>query len=659
MRISSNLLFCSLCLGLSSFAKAQKNYTITSPNQQLSITVAVGDSIYWSLSQNGKPLVASSSIGLQIENKPFIGFREKVKSSRLSEVNDVVTAVVPVIEKVSKNVFHALQLNFKSGNSLLFRLYDNGAAYRWQTTAKDSINVTQEVVNFKLPLAQHVLWGTDHENQQYQSHYEQLFKDTTLASYTHSQFCDLPLYVATTANTKLLITESDLHDYPNLFLHGTSSNTLTSGFPKVILQSQLVGDRGIKVLQNANYIARTSGTRSFPWRVVMVAAEDKDLLSNNLVYLLGEPNKIKDPSWIHPGKVSWDWWNDNNIYGVDFKSGLNTETYKYYIDFASKYHLPYIILDEGWSRTTTDVMHARQDIDIPTLVQYGKSKNVGVILWSLWQPMDENMEALMSQYEAWGVKGIKVDFMARADQYMVNFYDRFAQTAAKHHLLVDFHGAFKPVGLNRTYPNVLSYEGVKGLENYKWTDAEANPPHDVTIPFTRMAVGPMDYTPGAMRNVAKSDFRASYSRPMSEGTRAHQAAMYVVFTSPLQMLSDNPSNYLQDSLFTSFIAQFPTTWDQSIPLQGDAGQYVAVARKSGTHWYLGAMTNWTERDLELKLDFLANNKTYKITILQDGINADKFPEDYKMTTQTVTSDSILKVHLAKGGGWTAVATPID
>lgn len=648
-------LFVCVCCLLSVNAFPQSRILLKSPGNNLIVEVDTKDSVSWKLTKGNETLLSHAIAGLDIENKPYIGFNEQVKSVEKISKNDIIYPTVAIRQKAIRDVYNELRINFRSGNTIIFRAYDNGVAYRWVTHFKDSINVNNEIVDYTFPDNNRVLWGVE-ENKQFLSHFELLFKDSTIASFSKDQHCGLPLYVSSAAGTKMLLTEADLLDYSNLFFFGTGSNKITSGFPKVILKESLVRDRVTKIEETANYIARTNGSRSFPWRVVMVANEDKDLIENNLVFQLASANTLNNTGWILPGKAAWDWWNDNNIYGVDFRSGINNQTYKYYIDFAARFGLQYIILDEGWSRSTWDIAHPRDSINVHELVTYGKTKNVGVILWTLWQPMDKDMDNILSTYAQWGVKGVKVDFMARADQYMVNFYERLSANAAKHHLLVDLHGAYKPTGLNRRYPNILSYEGVRGLENYKWSDDEATPPHEVTLPFTRMVLGAMDFTPGAMRNATKRDFHINFDAPMSQGTRAHQVAMYVVYESPLQMLADNPSNYLRDTACTGYIASFPTTWDTTIALAGTIKDYVAVARKKGNQWFIGAMTNWTPRDLNLHLDFLDANKKYKVKILADGINADRFAEDYRISYAEWLKGEEVSVYMQPGGGWSAVLT---
>lgn len=648
-------LFIWACCFFSVSAFSQSLIQLKSPDNNLTIKVNTKDSLSWTLIKGNETLLSHAIAGLDIENKPYVGFNEKVKSIDRVSKNDVIYPVVAVRQQAIRDVYNELRINFRNGNAIILRAYDNGVAYRWITHFKDSINVKNEIVDYVFPDNNRVLWGTE-ENKQYLSHFELLFKDSTMASFSKEQHCGLPLYLSSASGTKMLLTEADLLDYSNLFFFGTGGNKITSAFPKVILKESLIRDRGTKIEENANYIARTNGSRSFPWRLIMVANEDKELIENNLVFQLASPNIIKDTAWILPGKAAWDWWNDNNIYGVDFRSGINNQTYKYYIDFAARFGLQYIILDEGWSKTTWDITHPKDSINVPELVAYGKTKNVGVILWSLWQPMDKDMDNVLSTYEKWGVKGIKVDFMARADQYMVNFYERLSANAARHRLLVDLHGAYKPVGLNRRYPNILSYEGVRGLENYKWSDDEATPPHEVTLPFTRMVLGAMDFTPGAMRNATKRDFHINFDAPMSQGTRAHQVAMYAIYESPLQMLADNPSNYLRDTVCTRYIASFPTTWDTTVALEGKIKEYVAVARKKGNQWFLGAMTNWSYRDLILHLNFLDANKKYKVKILSDGINADRFAEDYQISNAEWVGGQDISIYMQPGGGWSAILT---
>ncbi len=440
-----------------------------------------------------------------------------------------------------------------------------------------------------------------------------------------------------------------------MFLRGSGKNPfgLIGKFAGYPLEVKPKGDRDVPVSKHADFLAKVDGPRSFPWRVLIVAENDADLILSELIYKLASPLKLDDTGWIKPGKVAWDWWNANNIYGVDFKAGINTETYKYYIDFASKYGLQYINLDEGWY-PPGKLLQVVEDINMEELVAYGNTKNVGVILWVTWKDLDENLDAALQKFANWGIKGIKVDFMQRDDQWMVDYYQRVAQKAAEKQMLVSYHGAYKPTGLSRAYPNVITYEGVMGMEQSKW-GTDANPNNDLLLPFIRMVAGPMDYTPGAMKNATKSNFRTIGKEPMSSGTRCHQLAMYVVFESPLQMLADNPSNYYREPECMIFLKEVPTVWDDTKVLKAKVGDYLAVARRSGEKWFVGAMTNWAERDLDLNFNFLPEGN-YKLRIWQDGANAHRHASDFKMLETNIQSGANLKIHLAPGGGWSAILT---
>jgi alpha-glucosidase len=445
-----------------------------------------------------------------------------------------------------------------------------------------------------------------------------------------------------------------LEDYPGLWLRGTGGTSLAATFPPYPLKEKLQRDRDLHVVESADYIATTTGTRTYPWRVIGVVERDGDLLTNQIVYLLEKPSQVQDTSWIKPGKVAWDWWNANNVYGVDFKSGVNTATYKYYIDFAAKYGIPYIILDEGWYKLG-NVLDVVPEINMEELTAYAKQKNVGVILWVVWKTLDDQLEAALDQYAKWGVVGIKVDFMQRSDQPLINYFHKVSRETAKRKMLVDFHGDQKPATMTRTWPNLISTEGVRGLEWSKWS-ADAEPKHNVTLPFTRMFLGPMDYTPGGMLNATKNTFAPIFNRPMALGTRCHQLAMYVVFESPLQMLSDSPSNYLREPEVMDFLGPVPSVWDDTKVLDARIADYVLVARRNGHDWYVGAMTDWTPRELEVDFSFLPEGN-FQMEAFQDGVNADRQASDYKIVKTQVNKATKMKIKLALGGGWAARIVP--
>ena len=578
-----------------------------------------------------------------------LGTNPKVISAKTTSVNETVPTVVAVKSKTIQNTYNQLNLNFKPNYTVSFRVFDNGIAYRFETSLKEDITVKHEEVSLNFAGDYGVLFP---EEETVYSHYERSYLDQKISSLKAGRFASLPTLVKADNNIKIGITEADLFDYPCLFIEATGKTAFKSKYPKVILKADPQGDRGIQNIQEADYIAKTTGTRNFPWRVFMISTEDARLVENQMVFLLSRENKITDTSWIKPGLVAWDWWNENNIYGVDFKAGLDTKTYKYYIDFASKNNIPYIILDEGWTKSTTNIKEANPSLNLQELIAYGKTKNVDIILWCLWNPLDADMDAILDLYAQWGAKGIKVDFMARSEQYMVNFYERTAKACADRKLLVDFHGAFKPSGMARAYPNIINHEGVKGMENCKWSK-DITPEHDVTLCFTRMLAGPMDFTPGAMINKNEKDYAISFSNPMSLGTRCHQIAMYVCYDAPVQMLADSPSNYYKETESTAFISKMPTVWDDTKVLDAKVGDYILMARQKDNHWYLGAMTDWTARSLDVDLSFLGEG-TYEIEMMQDGINAEKSCNDYKRIVKQVTKADHLKIDLAKGGGWAAI-----
>ncbi len=629
-----------------------KEYKITSPNGQISVILSVDTQIKWSASVNNQFVFTNNTLSLDL-GTTVLGVNPKVTSAKTSSVNETLQTVVPVKSRTIQNTYNQLNLIFKPDYAVSFRVFDNGIAYRFETTMKNEITVKNEDVNLNFAGDFGVLFP---EEETVYSHYERLYLDQKISSLKAGKFASLPALVKADNNIKIGITESDLFDYPCLFLEATGQAAFKSKYPKVILKSEPKGDREIKNIQEADYIAKTAGTRTFPWRVFMISTEDARLVENQLVYQLSRECKLTDTSWIKPGLVAWDWWNENNIYGVDFKAGLDTKTYQYYIDFASKHQIPYIILDEGWTKSTTNIKEANPDLDIEKLIAYGKSKNVGIILWCLWNPLDAEMDAILDIYAKWGAKGIKVDFMARSEQYMVNFYERAAKACADRKLLIDFHGAFKPSGMLRAYPNIINHEGVKGMENNKWSK-DITPEHDVTLCFTRMLAGPMDYTPGAMINRNAKDYSVSFSNPMSLGTRCHQLAMYVCYDAPLQMLCDSPSNYYKESESAAFISKMPTVWDVTKVLDAKVGDYILISRQHGNNWYIGAMTDWDARSLDLDLSFLGEG-TYEIEIMQDGVNAEKSCIDYKRIVKQVTKADRLKVELAKGGGWVAICKKI-
>ncbi|HEX8685282.1 MAG TPA: glycoside hydrolase family 97 protein, partial [Pyrinomonadaceae bacterium] len=562
--------------------------------------------------------------------------------------------VEPAVRQKSARVrdaYNELRLEMDGDYAVVFRVYDEGVAYRFETQLpRGEVKVNGEEAAFNFADNYTVFYP---QEESLFSHNERLYVPKPLREIAASAFASLPA-VVDAGGVKVAVAESDVEDYPGLWLRGTGGAGLAAMFPPYPLKEALTGDRDFKVTEAADYIAVTKGTRTYPWRLLGVAERDGDLLTNQLVYLLQSPSRVRDTSWVKPGKVAWDWWNANNVYGVDFRAGVNTETYKYYIDFAAKYGVEYVVLDEGWYRLG-NVLEVVPDIDVEEIIAHGRRKNVGVILWVVWKTLDDQLEPALDRFERWGVRGIKVDFMQRDDQKVVNFYHRLSREAAKRKMLVDYHGAQRSALMTRTWPNLITNEGVRGLEWSKWS-ADAGPEHNLTLPFTRMFLGPMDYTPGAMLNAQKKSFAPVFDRPMALGTRCHQLAMYVVFESPLQMLADSPSNYLREPEAMEFLSAIPTVWDETRALGGKVGDYVLVARRSGRDWYVGALTDWTARELEVDFSFLPEGE-FKVDAYQDGVNAGRFAGDYKKVAGRADRATRLKIRLAEGGGWAARLRP--
>ena len=621
-------------------------HTVSSPDTRTQITIAVGDQVTFAVKRDGVILVRPSPIGMTFTNGIAAGAHAVVKRTSTRSENRTVPRVIHQKSSTVLEAFNERTIEFKDGTSLIVRAYDLGVAYRWSIGWKGETIVSAETFTIDLP-GEPMVWFP--EETSFMSHNERLYTHAALKTITEKQFASTPTLLATEGGKHILISESDLRDYPGLWLNGTGANVLHGLWPAFVLEEQKKNDRDVEPVKRADYLAKTMAPRAFPWRMLAIADHDRDLLTNDLVFLLSEPSQIKDPSWIKPGKVAWDWWNANNIYNVDFRAGINNETYKYYIDFASKHGIEYVILDEGWY-PLGDLLTQEPGIDVPELVAYGKSRNVGIILWVIWKTLQDQMQPALDLFASWGVKGIKVDFMQRDDQWMVNYYWNTSREAAARKLLVDFHGAYKPSGLNRTWPNMLTSEGVRGLENAKWSTV--TPKHCVTLPFTRMVAGPMDFTPGAMINIPEKSFKPMWATPASMGTRCQQLAMYVVYESPLQMLCDSPTNYMREEDCMKFLGPVPAVWDRTIALDAKVGSYVLMARKSGDDWYVGGMTDEEGRVLPLDLSFLGEG-AWTADIWQDGINADRNGNDYKHVTQPVSAGTKLEVRMAPGGGWVA------
>jgi len=656
-------LLLTIALFVISGISAQTSQNISSPNQKLKLKVDMsGDIIRYSISDERGVILNPSEISMEMMSGEVLG-SNPLKSIRKGSRKSVDRMVAsPLYRKDSiRDRYNELTLGYKQ-YKLVFRIYDNGVAYRFETFFKDSITVKNEKASLNFPsgdLRAYIPYVSRQPKEgedfsvQFGTSFENTYAHIPLDSMDAKRIAFLPMLVELPEGRKVAVTESDLHDYPGMYLQHDGGNSLKAVFaprPKTWEQG---GHNNLQyvVKTRENYLAKTAGARTFPWRVIAISREDKELVDNDLVYLLAEPSKVDDISWLKPGKVAWDWWNNWNIWGVDFKSGINNETYKYYIDFAAKSGIEYVILDEGWAvNGKADLFQVIPEIDLPMLVKYASSKGVGIVLWAGYAAMDKEMEKVCKHYADMGVKGFKVDFMDRDDQIVVNFYERMAATAAKYHLFIDFHGAYKPTGLSRTYPNVLNYEGVFGLEQCKWVSSDVDMvTYETTIPFIRMLAGPMDFTQGAMDNAAKWCYFPSWNDPMSQGTRCRQLAEYVIFDAPFAMLCDAPTAYMEEPECTEFIAKVPTVWDETRVLDGKVGEYVVTAKRKGNTWYIGAITDWERRTIEIDLHTLGI-QSGKATLFIDGPNAHRKGVDYQKKIIDVPANGKLNVELAPAGG---------
>ncbi len=659
------LILCLLTILSLNTVNSQNIYNLESPQKNINIKITVDkDFLKYSVTHNNTVVINDSPISMELSDGKILGAAPVVRSSKTESVNENIKADFYKKEYVENN-YNELTLNFKSYYSIQFRAYDDGIAYRFCTKFPKPITITKEniIYNFDedyttyIPYVNPGNFYGDNISKQFFNSFENVYTITQLSQIEDDKLAFLPILVSLKDNKKVVITEANLEDYPGTYLRKNKEKAnslcgIQANYPKTEEQG------GYNMLQylvkeREDYIAKVEGTRNFPWRCMIISEEDKELTNNDMVYRLAEPSRIDDNSWIVPGKVAWEWWNAWNIKDVDFESGINNETYKHYIDFAAEYGIEYVILDEGWAvNKMADLFEVIPEIDLIDLVEYADSKGVGIVLWAGYVAIERDMEEVCKYYSEMGIKGFKVDFIDRDDQKAVNFYYRMAETAAKYHLLIDFHGAYKPTGLSRTYPNVLNFEGVYGLENVKWNQSLDLVTYETTIPFIRMLAGPMDYTQGAMRNANKDNYRAVWTEPMSQGTRCRQLAEYVVFESPFNMLCDSPSSYRDEDECAKYIAEIPTVWDETIAIDGKLGEYVIIARRSGDRWYVGGITNWEGREIEIDLSPL-NLKHDQAIEFRDGVNANKIAEDYIKSNVTITNN-MYKVKMSKGGGFVLI-----
>ena len=654
--------FIAALLIVSGATAAEKEYSLASPNGKIVAKIAAGEKLTYAISFDGKSVVSPSQIALRLTDGEVLGEGCKVVKAKSSSTNSVIVPQLYFRTEIADH-YNALTLSFREGFAVEFRAYDEGVVYRFSTARKADYIVENEVAEFRFaePATTWIAYNnlTGEKNDRYMTSFENTYNHCAVSAVDASQLAFAPVLVEC-AGVKVCITESDIENYPGMFLcNPNGDNALVGHFAPLPSRTEEGGHNKLQgiVRERESFIAKCKAERTMPWRIVLVTDDDRTLAANDMVYRLASPSRLEDTSWIAPGKVAWEWWNHWGINGVDFVTGVNNPTYKAYIDFASKNNIEYVILDEGWAvRYANDLLQVVPEIDLPELVAYANERGVGLILWAGYNAFNRDIEGICAHYSKMGIKGFKIDFMDRDDQAMVDFHYRVAEATARHKMMVDFHGTYKPTGINRTYPNIINFEGVFGLEQMKWSPTSVNHvEYDVTMPFIRMLAGPIDYTQGAMRNASKRNYRPVSHEAMSQGTRCHQLAEYVIFFSPLSMLCDSPSQYEREPECLAYIAKIPTTWSETVVLDGKVGEYIVTARRKGDKWYVGAITSWTPRELTIDLSTLLDSAvSYKADTYRDGANAASRASDYRFEKIQIPADRKLNVKLAPGGGYVAV-----
>ena len=639
-----------LLIGNASFAAKEKKYVLSSPDGTLKVEISAGNELAYQVMHGNDTILSHSNIGLVLENGTIVGKTPRITGERRRKIKDNIESPFYRFKEFVATG-NELDLKLKGGFGIIFRAYNEGVAYRFYTTQSSDIIIKEEQAEFNFK-EDYTAYTTNDKKPMVMA-YQNVY-DITPLSKAQPKLAFLPVTVDC-GSVKLTLLESDLEAYPGMFVQSQQGKYGLKGvFAPYPAKTDFYPWRKQEyVTETTDFISRSRGSRSYPWRVLAITEKDTDMPVNNLVYALASPNRIGDTSWIKTGKVAWDWWNDWNLKGVPFKAGINMDTYKYYIDFASRNGLEFIVLDEGWyDPKSGDMLTVIPELDLPELIAYGKSKGVEIVLWTVFNVLDSQLEAACKKYADMGIKGFKVDFLDRDDQTAVEMVYRIAEMTARYKLTLDLHGIYKPTGINRTYPHIINFESVFGMEEVKWTDIKNNMPlYDVTFPYIRMMAGPVDYTPGAMRNATKADWRAMYYTPASMGTRCHQLAAYIVHDSPFTMLCDAPTNYLNEQECVDFIASLPVEVDSTFIASGELGKYIVTVRKKDVNWYIGGMTNWDERDVQLDFSFLPEGVSYTAVLFKDGVNANKQAEDYRKETIRIDKDSRLTLHLASGGGF--------
>jgi len=648
------LMLLTFYLSFFCIAFASDSVSVLSPDRKIRVEIATGTTISYKIFLDDQLIVVPSFIGLSLKNGLQLNGPSSKKSFSFKAVHETIIHPLPDNRRIIPDHYNELTIKCNPPFEILFRVYDDGVAYRIRTNSRDSMIVAYEVASVNFPGGAKIIAPIMQEREgqdKYHSGFEELYQQRPIDSIGSNALMFSPLLVET-GNTKIALTESDISNYPGMFLKRNEHFGLTGDFAPYPLEETIAeGDYPERIVKKrADYIARIPGIQNLPWRVLIIARGDKDIPANDLVYRLGAPSKIEDPSWIHPAKCTDEWIIDINLFNVPFKTGINTASYKYYIDFAKRFGFERIMMDAGWS-DTKDLFRINPNIDMDTILAYAKEKGIKVSMWTLSMTLDKQLESALNRFNKWGVDFIMTDFIDRDDEKANQFFQRIAEACAKHHIMIMFHGCPPPKGFNRTFPNNITREAVLGSEYNAWSD-KPTPPHDLTLPFTRMLAGPFDYEPGLLDNATRAQFKPIWGKVMSQGTRSHQLAMFIVYNNPMQIFSGNPSQGMMEPAFMQLLASFPTTWDTTLIIDAKIGNYIYTARKKNNDWFVGGMTDWNARDFVFSPDFLPPGK-YEAVLCEDGINADRYPSDYAIKEFEINSQQREKIniHLAPGGGF--------
>ena len=641
---------------------AEESLSLKSPDGRFEVRIQLGEDLSYSVLWSGQTVVSPSCVGMELADGTVLGKTPELAARTTSSMHETIKAPLYRFSEFN-TAYQELDLRMKDNYGVIFRAYNEGVAYRLYTQFDSNIEIKNECAEFNFP-EDWTAWIAYSTNQKdpFATSFENLYATVPLSKVNRKTLAFTPTTLDLGDGRKLTLAESDLESYPGMFLKATEGRGFTGVFAPVPVKLEAdPSARQEKVKEYGNVIARTQGKRTFPWRVILMTESDKELPVSKLLYALASPSRIEDISWIHAGKSAWDWWSEWGVYNVDFKVGANTQTYKYYIDFAAKYGLEYMTLDASWYHLQNgDMMKTTEWVDMPAVAAYAKERGVGLVLWTAFAVLDRQLEEACKYYSSLGIKGFKVDFLERDDQLAVEQAYRIAETAARYHLILDYHGFYKPTGLNRTWPNVVNFEGVYGLENAKWMDSDVDmPKYDVTMPFMRMMAGPVDYTPGAMRNAIRSNFKSIYKEPMSQGTRCHQLAEYIVFDAPFAMLCDTPVLYEQEPEYTRFLASIPVEPDETQILSAELGKYIVTARRKGDVWFVGGLTGWNVKQVDIPFSFLKKGQVYQAVLYKDGVNAERRGADYTVDRFMVNSADTRSVRMSSGGGFALRLTPVD